>query len=95
VWRSGVWDKRCVLLQKPLPDRAIFEVGSNPPWSRVTRSSNGALQAAYPCFTVSRLMLLIGLNMLLSKHRATPGVGLAACWAEPFGTPNTDTLSGV
>lgn len=54
-----------------------------------------ALSAANRCFTVSRLMLLIGLHMLLSKHRATPGVGLAACWAEPFGTPNTDTLSGV
>jgi hypothetical protein len=53
------------------------------------------LSAADACFTVSGLMLLIGLHTLLSKHRATPGVGLASCWAEPFATPNTDTLSGV
>jgi hypothetical protein len=40
-------------------------------------------------------MLLIGLHMLLSKHRATPGAGLASCYATPFGTHNTDTRSGV
>jgi hypothetical protein len=40
-------------------------------------------------------MLLIGLHMLLSKHRATPGAGLASCYATPFGTHNADTRSGV
>ena len=53
------------------------------------------MSAPDPCFTVSRLMLLIGLNTLLSKYRATPGVVLTPCWVESFGTHNTDTLSGV
>ena len=53
------------------------------------------MPAAYACFTVSDLMLLIGLDTLLSMHRANPGAGVASCYAEPFGTHVTDTRSGV